>query len=374
MTIIYLLHFSIIIYTIIILWFIIGNLLNKIEFEQSHKSPPISVIVAIRNGEEVLAQFINNLKSQIYSGDIEFILVDDNSIDNTAYLIKEVVNDNSIFKYETSNNGDPILSRKKRALDAGIKKAKYEWLLFTDVDCQLQTTWVSTMSKYFKNNYDYVIGYSEVKQGTKWVTRFQYFDFLMLMICAKGTTNNQNAWACSGQNQAYRKSLYNKIGGFSKISDKMQGDDSLFLQLYRRYNSNNIIFTDELGCRTTSRQELSWISFLKQRIRWSGDARIMWKYNFIFFISMLSVFFLSLLIIITLLIGLFYNFHYLIILKKVLIIQFLLELTLYIVGSKILLKPLQLFNFCFWYFLHIPYVLIMGMCSFFSNKIKWRGR
>ena len=138
------------------------------------------------------------------------------------------------FILENYSIGDLSLSHKKRGLDAGIQRAKNEWLLFTDVDCRFNPGWVTGMAAYFEDDVDYVVGYSEVYRGKKWVTRFQALDFLMLMIAARGSTNSGRARASSGQNQAYRKNLFISVGGFSQIAKELQGDDTLFLP-YSRY-------------------------------------------------------------------------------------------------------------------------------------------
>ena len=279
---IYLLLISMFIYAGMLLWFIVGNMFSDSK-PHSTETPPVSIIVAIRNGENTLPQLLLDLESQNYSGKMEFILVDDESDDSTGKLIREMTTKDSRFKYESSVNGDSFLSYKKRALDAGIKLARNEWLLFTDADCRLKSTWVRGMAIYFTDNNDFIIGYSEIDKGDKWVTRFQSLDYLMLMISARGSTRIGKAWASSGQNQAYRKSLFERVGGFSQIADKLQGDDSLFLQLCQQHTSINIAFADENECQTTARQEKSWKTLLKQRVRWSGDARLMWQFNQVFF-------------------------------------------------------------------------------------------
>ena len=84
------------------------------------------------------------------------------------------------FIYQSSTNGDTSLRMKKRALNTGIKRAKYEWLLFTDVDCRLNKKWAASMSDYF--SCDYVIGYSNIIEKMQIVSKFQRIDFRMLMI------------------------------------------------------------------------------------------------------------------------------------------------------------------------------------------------
>ena len=205
--VIYLLLLLMVIYAGMLLWFQTGNLFYKKKTD-SQETPPISIIVAIRNGENSLPQLITNLSAQDYSGEMEFILVDDESDDSTKALIQEKSSNDSRFIYESSVNGNPDLRFKKRALDAGIKMAHNEWLLFTDADCRLKSGWVRGMVEHFTDKVDYVVGFSEVERGTRLVTRFQSMDYFMLMTAARGTINSGNAWGGSGQNQAFRKSLF----------------------------------------------------------------------------------------------------------------------------------------------------------------------
>ena len=371
--IIYLLLISMLCYIGILFWFIAGNIFLD-SAPDSLDTPPVSVIIAIRNGEDTLPHLLVDLSSQDYSGDMEFIIVDDESKDLTKKIIQGKSSVDKRFKYTSSTNGDHALGHKKRALDAGIKRADHEWLLFTDADCFLKSSWVRGMVSYFNQDVDYVVGYSEVERGTRLVTRFQSFDFLMLMIAARGTTNSGKAWASSGQNQAYRKSLFEMVDGYSLIANKLQGDDSLFLQICRKQNSAKVIFADKPECRTIARQEKTWRAFIKQRMRWAGDANIMWEYNVSFFLSILTTFLLPLLLLVTFFAGIIYDPYYLTVFVKFLTLHFIFEYILYFVGVRQLAKPIQFIDFCLWFIIHIPYIVLMGIGSFFANQLIWRER
>jgi len=371
--VIYLLLIFMLFYIGILLWFIAGNIFLK-SAPDSLDTPPVSVIIAIRNGEDTLPHLLADLSSQDYSGDMEFIVVDDESEDLTKKIIQGKSSIDKRFKYESSTNGDHALGHKKRALDAGIKRADHEWLLFTDADCFQQSSWVRGMVSHFNQDVDYVVGYSEVERGTRLVTRFQSFDFLMLMIAARGTTNSGKAWASSGQNQAYRKSLFEMVDGYSQISNKLQGDDSLFLQICCQQNSAKVIFADKPECRTIARQEKTWRAFIKQRMRWAGDANIMWEFNVSFFLSMLITFLLPLLLLVTFFAGIIHDPYYFTVFVKFLTLHFILEYILYFVGAHQLAKPKQFIDFCLWFIIHIPYIVLMGIGSFFTNQLNWRER
>ena len=73
-------------------------------------------------------------------------------------------------------------------------------------------------------------------------------------------------------------------------------------------------------------------------------------------------------------IGFIYDIQYFTIFIKVIVVHFLIEFIIYNIGIYKLSKPLRLFDFCIWFILHMPYVITMGIGSFLSNKLGWRGR
>ena len=363
---------TMVIYSGLLIWLIIGTIFSG-KKKSISEFPPVSVIVAIRNGENALHNLIEDLSAQKYPGKLEFILVDDESTDATSQIIKETSKKDNRFKYETSTNGNTSLKLKKRALDSGISTAQSEWLLFTDVDCRVPSSWVVGMSGYFYSENDYVIGHSYVKSGDTLLSLFQSLDYFLLLVAARGAANLRHPWACTGQNQAYRKSLYLKVDGFSKIKNQIQGDDSLFMNLCRQLGNVVIVYADDFQSHVSARQEKTWIALLNQRLRWSGDASIMWKVNVGFYVVMLGFFLLHLLFVSLFFISILFPYYFTVVVKF-LMLKFILEFFLYFSGSRQLNQPLHLIDFVLWFIIHIPYIVLMGCGSFFVKKLSWRGR
>ena len=357
------------IYMISLLIYIVGNFISKNK-TQNKENAPVSVIVAIKNGEESLPHLLNDLENQHYKGECEFIIVDDQSNDNTKNIIQESEQKNKKIKYVSSSAGNNNLFLKKRALDAGIKMASHEILIFTDVDCRLKNTWLESMTNCFDNNVDYVIGYSEISNPSNLISWFQKIDLLMMMTAGRATCNLNKPFACTGQNQAYKKSLYKKIG-FLKINS-IQGDDSLFMQLCTK-EKIKIIFNDNKESFVESRMETNMMTFIKQRMRWAGDAKVMWNYNKGYFIIFLSTFLTNFLLLLSpFIIILYKNFwQYLVIIFA---IKFILEGIIYIIGSTKLHSTQNPIMFICWYIIEIPYIVLMGIGSFFVKYIGWKGQ
>ena len=229
------------------------------------------------------------------------------------------------------------------------------------------------MAAYFQSDNDYVIGHSNVKMKNSIINIFQSIDFLLLLVSARGAVNLNCPLACTGQNQAYRKSLYDKVGGFDRINNHLQGDDSLFMNICKKWGKAKIIFADDCNCFVNSCRKKKWASLLKQRIRWSGDANVMWKVNIGFYVVLCGFFLLHLKLMILFFISVFVN-QYFQLFMKYLLIKFIFEFLLYFVGSYYLQNTINVFKFVIWYFIHIPYVVIIGLGSILHKELEWKGR
>lgn len=112
--------------------------------------PFISVIIPVYNGEKDLLPLIDCLVNQTYNlKQVEFILVDNNSQDNTANLIKEKAqfyqNQHITIKYILANQ----IQSSYYARNQGIKNSQGEIIAFTDVDCRPQSDWLELLIQPF---------------------------------------------------------------------------------------------------------------------------------------------------------------------------------------------------------------------------------
>ena len=364
-------YINIIAYFLLLLWFIIGILKTK---SSSSNIPlniikDISVIICAKNEENILNNILNDLKNQNYKGNIEFIIVDDNSSDNTSSIIYDYINKDKRFKYTHSDEGDSSLSHKKRALDAGIKISQYDYLMFTDAGCRLNEDWAKSMINQYRDDKDYIIGLSFAKDVKKNVSKFQKIDLFMLMFSTLSSANLNYPLASTGQNLSYKKDIFLSMNGFSRISNLMMGDDSIFMQMCLKSNSIRLGISNESNSFVDSKIIYNWRDLLVQRIRWGGDGIIMWKYNKCFFIIMLVTFLANLFYI--MIPFIFYSsIHFLIILF---LIKFSIELTFYLIGSIKVNRKIYIIDFISWFFIQIPYIVLVGLLSPFAYYLGWKS-
>lgn len=135
----------------------------------------VSVIVPVYNVEEFLNRCIDSLVSQtINKKDMEVILVDDGSTDNSPAICDEYAEKYDYIKvYHIENNG------VSNARNIGIDKARGKYMMFLDSDDYLSKNSVKSIVEFFNKNNDKidVVTYREkndVQGKIKDSTHFRY--------------------------------------------------------------------------------------------------------------------------------------------------------------------------------------------------------
>ncbi len=372
-----------IVYCLALIWFVLGLL--RSDPDRTEDQPNVSVIIAARNGWPQLSLLLPRLLNQDYPADkLEVVIVDDGLSAKSRSMLEDFAASDSRVKIVHSSSGDQSLAYKKRALDAGIRSSSGELLLFTDVDCYMGPGWVSGTVSYFTPGIDYVVGWSQVGMDTdpegdldseetaSPVSVFERLDFTLLMLAARGAAMMGTPWASSGQNQAYRRDVYEQVGGFSKLADRLQGDDSLFLQVARRQAKARVTFACDADCRVITNSVGSTGQLLLQRIRWAGDALAMLRFNPAFFPIPLATFGVNALVIILAFAAITDSATVLPVLIPGILIKALVEVTFLLFGtSRVSLGTLKR-HFPLWFLMQIPYITIVGLASFWGNLLSWR--
>ncbi|HEX9615667.1 MAG TPA: glycosyltransferase, partial [Bacteroidota bacterium] len=245
-------------------------------------SPFVSVIVAARNEERNIQSLLDCLIRQNYS-DYEIIIIDDRSNDRTAEIIRSVQTTDKRLSLLSITTADPEMPAKKNALSAGIRTAKGGILVFTDADCRPQSNWIRRMVGAFDDNVGLVAGFSPYDPGMLsaassfplyWLFQsFIRYEELKGALWSWGSIEADKGWLCTGRNLAYRKKVWDEVGGFEKIRHSISGDDDLFLQLVRRLTTWKIAYVGAPDSQVPTSPPESFGEFLEQRKRHFSAAR-----------------------------------------------------------------------------------------------------
>lgn len=101
--------------------------------------PELSVVLCTYNNAESLKRTLEQLNEQTFCSNfsVEYIIVDNNSTDNTAITIKKFCEKNSLFSYAFEEK-----QGLSHARNAGTTTAKGKYLLFTDDDAEIPKNWI----------------------------------------------------------------------------------------------------------------------------------------------------------------------------------------------------------------------------------------
>ncbi|MBC7188451.1 MAG: glycosyltransferase [Calditrichaeota bacterium] len=336
----------------------------------------VSVVIAARNEERTIESLLQDLARQTYPRDrYEVIVVDDGSVDRTAEIVQRYVRAYPNFRYLQPAPGDGTLSPKKQALATGIAQSSGELILTTDADCRVRSTWIEAMVSYFLPRVGMVVGFSQLGRPGEQRSLFeqlQAVDFLALMSAAAGSCNLGFPLAASGQNLAYRRCVYEEVGGFRHIGHRVSGDDVLLVQLVRGRTRWRLRFAATPRAYNSSLPEPNLRRFFHQRVRWASNGAFQTKQNLIFFGYLLSVYLYNLSLLAGVVLAPFVPA-----LRGPVAASFAAkaaaELALLVRGALFFRRSDLLVYFPLWTLLEVPYVVVVGLVGTFGN-FTWKGR
>lgn len=94
----------------------------------------VSIIIPIFNKEEYLDKCLSSIRQQTYAN-IEIIMIDDGSIDNSKEICEEYVNKDKRFSYYYQKNSGVSVAR-----NYGLSLSRGKWIMFVDPDDYLDLT------------------------------------------------------------------------------------------------------------------------------------------------------------------------------------------------------------------------------------------
>ena len=244
----------------------------KAKPKASSQTHPVSVIVCARDEAANLAKNLPGTLIQQYRTTHEVIVVDDNSYDDSKYLLEEFQKEYKQLHVVLLKQEAKFIPGKKFPLSVGIKTAKYEVLLLTDADCvPASEYWMDKMQQVYDEDTEIVLGYGAFhkKKGLlnkliRWETfhtAMQYFSYALAGTPYMGV----------GRNLSYRKELFFRHKGFTAHNHIASGDDDLFIKTAAT-KSNTKISVDP-DTFTLSEPSKTFGQWMKQKSRHYSTAK-----------------------------------------------------------------------------------------------------
>jgi len=355
---------------LVILYFLTG-LLKKSNGRVNKEKFRVSVIIAARNESENISNCIKSILSQSYPHHLfEVIVINDRSTDETANIVESISKEDSRVTLFNVENGPVGIHPKKHALSLGVEKATGEIIFETDADVTVGNYWIESTVERFTSDVGLVVGRSSIsKNSGSALENFQAVDFLLLMASAQGSLGHGIPMGGTGQNLAYRKSVFEEVGGLKVDTHRYVSNDILFInkvsktkwKILGNLNPNSAVSTIAVN---------GWQQFISQRTRWASNAY--WKELNSLLLLILGVnYIVNLFVgagIIFMAITRTYSFPVI----ALTVYKFLTEMVFYRIASSKLDRKFLSGSFIRWFIWVTPYVLFIGILGGLGI-FNWKG-
>jgi len=232
---------------------------------------PISVVMAAYNEGKVIAETLRALLATDYKGEIEVVVVDDGSRDQTAAEVQRVAQSDARVRFlQQENRG------KARALQRGLAAARNGIIVFIDADTQCQRdTFPHMLEPFADAGVGAVSGHAKVGNLRTFIARCQALEY----TCGFNLDRRAyNRWRCitvvPGAISAVRKDAIDEAGGLSLQT--LAEDTDLTLSLHR--HRQRIVYVPDAIAWTEAPETVRTLA--RQRSRWAyGTLQCLWKHR-----------------------------------------------------------------------------------------------
>ena len=343
--------------------------LNKrpIEGDPAGELPELTVIVPFRNEAPNLSERIQSLLQQDYpESKFRVLLVNDHSTDDFRKYLLDLPSHFSVLDLPDHLQG------KVSALDYAIKQTNTEWIVCTDADCTAGKNWLRS---FFENELaDDTIalcGPVRIQSDGSLIQELQFLDMIGVMGMTAAGHRGLDFALANGANFAFRKSAFLEVGGFKGSEQWLAADDMWLISKFSSLKEKRILFIDQLKAEVITFPELSWGSFLKQRIRWAGKTSSYTNPNMLYHIGVAYAFSVYLLAVTILCLM---NVSFLAVLVVFFIGRFSVDFLYLHFMTKKYGHQLDRRSYLMVQCLHIFYIVTAGLLALGKKRYKWKDR
>ena len=233
---------------------------------------PVSVVICARDEANNLMKNLPGILIQQYKSSHEVVLVNDNSTDESRYLIDEFKKTFKAINHIELTQEAKMITGKKFPLSMGIRSAKYEIVLLTDADCvPASEFWIQKMQDAYKDNTEIVLGYGAYHKKPGILNKLIRFETFHTALQYLSYALAGKPYMGVGRNLSYKKEVFLRNKGFSSINQIPSGDDDLFINQVA--NSKNTTIVIDHSAHTLSDPKRSWNEWMSQKYRHFSTAR-----------------------------------------------------------------------------------------------------
>lgn len=178
--------------------------------------PKVSIVIPAYNEAAALEANLPRILRQEYNGQMEVIVVDENSTDDTASLIERLQQDHHNLRSTFIPSSARNIEYRKLALTLGIRASRAEWVVVMNADCEpLSTTWLAHLASRFTDDVDFVAAYINHDFDHTASTRRSMFDRMLRQMQRYAAWRSGTVTGSETANYAVRKSAFLSHQGFA---------------------------------------------------------------------------------------------------------------------------------------------------------------
>ena len=248
------------------LFFFLRLAIHKTKAKNVSQTHPVSVIICARDEAANLVKNLPGALVQKYKTTHEVIVVNDNSLDESKYILEEYQREFKQLQLVELKQEARFIPGKKFPLSVGIKTAKHEVVLLTDADCvPASEFWIEKMQDGFKDEIEIVLGYGALHKKKGFFNKMVRWETFHTALQYLSYAKSGMAYMGVGRNLSYKKSVFFRHKGFSAHNHVPGGDDDLFIN--KAATKKNTAIVIDKDSFTLSAPATTWKQWIRQKKR-----------------------------------------------------------------------------------------------------------
>jgi cellulose synthase/poly-beta-1,6-N-acetylglucosamine synthase-like glycosyltransferase len=189
----------------------------------------VTLLLPVRNEEENIAECIAALKSQSGVENLKFIIINDQSTDNTAALLDSAIASDARFTVVETEGPRTGWLGKVSALQSGYEAAGTEFIVTLDADVRLSSDALCRAVNQLSDlNLDFISPYPRQEARTiaeKLIQPLLHWSWMSTIILRLAEKKPHPSTAvANGQFFIARKSALDAVGGFQSVQNQILDD------------------------------------------------------------------------------------------------------------------------------------------------------
>lgn len=189
-----------------------------------------SFIIPNYNGEKILKNNLPKLFDLFHldMNDVEFIIVDDGSVDNSVTYITSLIQSEKYKNLNTKLVKNNVNVGFSSTVNRGVDEANGEFVILFNTDVIPENNFLKDVVKHFSDQKAFAVGFMDKSaEGDKVVLRGRGVGRWQrgLLHHKKGDVDKKNTLWVSGGSSIFRKSIWNILGGMYEIYNPFYWED-----------------------------------------------------------------------------------------------------------------------------------------------------